>query len=42
MHDVLGNIRFIQQGKSQPEQIISVLVIDTAESVFAAMFTFPH
>jgi len=37
-----GDIRFVQQGKSQPEQIISVLVIDTAESIFAAMFKFPH
>ena len=42
VHNVLGNIRLIQQRNRQSQQIISVLFIDPAESIFTAMLEFPH
>jgi len=42
VHNVLDNIRLVQQRNRQPQQIISVLFVDPAESFFAAMLEFPH
>jgi hypothetical protein len=42
LHNILGNIGFVQQRNCQPEQIISVLFIDPAESAFTAVFEFPY
>ena len=42
VHNVLGNIRLVQQRNSQSQQIVSVLFIDPAESIFTAMLEFPH
>jgi len=42
LHNVLGNIHLVQQRNRQSQQIISVLFIDPAESIFTAMLEFPH
>jgi hypothetical protein len=42
VHNVLGGGSVVQKSRSQPEQIVFVLFIDSAEGIITAVLKFPY